>query len=294
MSQTVETVNPGVQGVRTAVELYKKRYPEFADALAMYGAIMEVQQEALEDASCSISMSAGEVEARFLRLRPLLDPEQPEVDAEQYGKVVDGICRVIERLAPRGFSHRDQLEGWEGLSAANLPRTRVALLERERLVFPGDWGDDALLAPKILWESLVPLYRTCGSIPQNVIEQSLWQRGVCPVCGQPPFMGEFRRGDGLWLLECSLCHTLWSVQRASCPFCSRGSSGLEYLYVGDDSKRRVQYCSECGRYVKTVDMREDDSEVLLPLEDIVTVRLDRAAEEEGLKPAGVTGITREG
>jgi FdhE protein len=102
-------------------------------------------------------------------------------------------------------------------------------------------------------------------------------------------MGVFRKEDGLWLLECALCHALWNVQRAWCPFCEGGKQGsLEYLFVDGDSGHRVQYCSVCRQYVKTVDMRDSDDEVVLPLEDIVTVLLDEVAVREGLRPAGAS------
>ena len=98
-------------------------------------------------------------------------------------------------------------------------------------------------------------------------------------------MGFFRSEDGLWLVECSLCHTLWNIQRASCPFCSESLGALDFLYIEDEPGKRVQYCTSCKVYVKTVDLREKDTAVLLPLEDIVTAELDLAAAEEGLRPA---------
>jgi len=96
----------------------------------------------------------------------------------------------------------------------------------------------------------------------------------------------FRPGDGLWVLECSLCHTHWNVMRARCPFCEGGPEGsLNLLYVDEDRQERVQYCENCRQYVKTLDLRDSERAGLLPLDDIVTVRLDLVAKEDGLKPA---------
>ena len=97
-------------------------------------------------------------------------------------------------------------------------------------------------------------------------------------------MGQFRDEDGLWLVECSLCHTLWNVQRASCPFCPESFGSLEYFFIEGDTGRRVQYCSSCKLYVKTVNLRDSGRTTLLPLEDIVTYDLDMAAGKEGLVP----------
>jgi FdhE protein len=99
-------------------------------------------------------------------------------------------------------------------------------------------------------------------------------------------MGLFRSEDGLWLVECSLCHTLWNIQRARCPFCDESEGSLDYLYIEDDGGQRVQYCSSCKVYVKTVNLRDSERGLSLPLEDIVTAELDLAAAGEGLKPAG--------
>ena len=98
-------------------------------------------------------------------------------------------------------------------------------------------------------------------------------------------IGQYRSEDGLWVVECALCHTGWNVQRAACPFCTGSQGSLDYLYIADDKTRRANYCKACGKYVKTVDSRDGEDTVLLPLEDIVTADLDLAASDEGLTPA---------
>jgi formate dehydrogenase maturation protein FdhE len=52
-----------------------------------------------------------------------------------------------------------------------------------------------------------------------------------------------------------------------------------------DRSRRANYCKACRKYVKTVDSRDSEDKILMPLEDIVTMDLDLAAKEEGLTPA---------
>jgi len=287
LSIILQTEDPGVKGVRKSVGEFKRRYPEYADALGMYGSIMEVQQEALEKVVPAAGPSAGEIEDSLKEGTPLLDPGDLEIDMALFREVVGKILRVLEGR-PDGFPYHDDVLSWDGLSDEGFAITRDLVLAGERLEIDLEWrsDDDRELVSNVLWEGLAPFYRKYGSICESEVDHSYWQKGFCPVCGSPPLIGMFRPGDGLWVLECKLCHTLWNVMRARCPFCDKGVEGsLGYLYVDEDRRKRVQYCENCGQYVKTVDRRDSERVSLLPLEDIVTVRLDLAAEKEGLKPA---------
>ena len=285
----VETSDPGVVAVRQAVERYAERYPEFADALRLYGAIMEVQQAALDSIECNIaSLDEIDTESRLLSGEPLLDPCTLDIDPARYRELVSGIYSAIVENSPGGAPFKSDPASWPCLSDDSLPGTRDALITGSDFDFGLDEklsDPEVELAKNILWEGLAPFYRRCGSMLTTMLEQSLWQKGFCPACGGAPLIGQYRSGDGLWVVECSLCHTGWNLQRASCPFCNEVQGSLDYLYLEDDPSRRANYCRACKRYVKTVDMRNSDEIVLLPLEDIVTLGLDTAASEEGLNSA---------
>lgn len=282
----VETVNPGVVAVRELVEDYVGQYPDFADALRMYGAIMEAQQSALDSISCPLDpLEPEELESRLAAGGPILDPGELEIDGAELRALVGQICRAVDDMKPGGFPYRAELTAWEGLSDDRLSRTRDVVLSGGDLDFEPSSvlsEEDLELVRNILWEGFAPFYRKSASVLAPTMDQSLWQRGSCPVCGGAPLVGMFRQEDGLWVVECSLCHTLWNVQRASCPFCDGSQGSLEFLYLMEDESRRVNYCKVCKRYVKTIDLRNSGKDALLPLEDIVTVQLDLAARQEGL------------
>lgn len=285
----VETVDPGVDAVREAVARYAEQYPDFADALRLYGAVMEVQQAALDSIECNIAaLDEIDIESRLLTGEPLLDPCDVEIDPVRYRELVSEIYNAISEHSPAGAPFKSDPASWPCLSDDALRGTRDALIKGGDL----DLGleeklsdAESELAKNILWEGLAPFYRRCGSMLTTKLEQSLWQKGFCPVCGGAPLMGQYRAGDGLWVVECSLCHTGWNLQRASCPFCDEVQGSLDYLYLEEDPTRRANYCRACKRYVKTVDMRNSEETVLLPLEDIVTLSLDSAASEERLNSA---------
>jgi formate dehydrogenase accessory protein FdhE len=282
----IETPNPGAEGVEKAVESYCRVYPEYNGALRMYGSVMKEQQKTLERIEEPSTPEKSAIEESLKSGVPILASDRVRVDPTLYRELLQRICDVAAG-APEGFRRCGELASWEGLSEENLPDTLERIASGE-LAAPGaGWDEgDRKLATGVLWEAIVPFYRKYGSICEPILDNSYWQRGFCPVCGGAPLIGMFRPGDGLWILECSLCHTHWNVLRARCPFCGHGPEGkLEYMYVDEDDTKRVQYCSNCMRYVKTVDERESEWRGSLPLDDIVTVRLDLAAEQEGLMPA---------
>lgn len=283
----VETVDPGVDGVRQAVEDYLERYPEYSEALRMYGAIMEAQQEAVSQIACPIRLSEEETERKLTAGEPLVERGELEIDPVVFGDLFARICGIVADLKPGGFKYCGELAIWDGLNAENLAASRDLVLHGEVLPVAANWENenDKIIASSIFWETLAPFYRQCGNILYRTMGSLSWLWGFCPVCGSAPLIGKFRGEDGLWLVECSLCHTLWNLQRAMCPFCDRSAGHLEYLFMEDEPGRRVQYCESCKTYLKTVDVRDDEREVLLPLEDIVTSELDAAASNEGLTAA---------
>jgi formate dehydrogenase maturation protein FdhE len=290
MTIKVDTMDPGAAGIRQAVDRCKRIFPSHSEAIGLYGEVLEVQQEALSGVACSIDFSALDIAACLKRGQPLLDPGELDLDLHSLRDVLASICSVVERRGAMRAGGCKELLEWDGLAIEGFRETRARLLGKERLE-PGDMGMEgfeAAQAAGIIWESLVPFYRKCAQGLQDSIDHSLWQKGRCPICGMGPLMGKLQSEDGLWLLECRLCHTLWNVRRATCPFCPDGEQGsLEYIYLEDHASYRAYYCSRCKRYIKTSVLRSAQVDTVLPLENLITqlLGLDQAAEREGLSPA---------
>lgn len=284
-STVIKADDPGSAEVRRIVLDYIKRYPEMAEQLELYGAVMEIQQDSLAGLSCDVEMDDSAIESLVLQGEPLVRASDLVVEAGEFRSVLARICEVVAEKSPEPTPPCADLSGWAGLEQDNLADTLEKVVSGTELELTGSWAGAEDLAARLIWESMFPFVRICGGALEERINQPAWQRGYCPVCGSRPLIGKFREDDGLWLLECSLCHSLWNIQRVGCSFCCGGAQGtIEYLYLDDDRSRRVQYCGACRTYVKTVDLREGENTVLLPLENIVTYRLDQAASEEGLKP----------
>jgi FdhE protein len=107
-----------------------------------------------------------------------------------------------------------------------------------------------------------------------------WDRGYCPACGSWPALAEVAGGHRI--LRCSFCAAAWELNSYACIYC--GESGEAFVTAAPDEERkdrRVEVCSACGGYLKTVDVAELSPFPLLAIADLETMDLDIAAMERG-------------
>jgi FdhE protein len=107
-----------------------------------------------------------------------------------------------------------------------------------------------------------------------------WRHGFCPACGSWPALAEVvanRRG-----LRCSFCAYAWEMSGAACVYC--GEAGETFTTGAADPQRgtrRLELCSTCRSYMKSVDVREWSPFPLIAIADLETMDLDMAAIERG-------------
>ena len=107
-----------------------------------------------------------------------------------------------------------------------------------------------------------------------------WTHGYCPACGSWPAMAEVV--DGHRALRCSFCAAAWELPSYACVYC--GEEGEPFVTAAPDEERkdrRVEVCSACGGYLKTVDTFTLSPFPLLSIGDLETMDLDMAAMEHG-------------
>ncbi len=144
-------------------------------------------------------------------------------------------------------------------------------------------GPDELLFLMVNW--LKPLFLLYAEENRDAFDDGQWQREACPICGCFPDMSLMRdREEGKRYLHCSLCETLWSYKRISCAVCGAGDSEkLGYFAVDEAPEYRVDYCDECGMYIKTRRLSKGagDDEFDLTVENVLTAGLDALMLEKG-------------
>jgi FdhE protein len=113
-----------------------------------------------------------------------------------------------------------------------------------------------------------------------------WNHGYCPACGSWPAVGEVAAGHRT--LRCSFCACAWELLTYACIYCEE--SGEAFVTAAPDAERkdrRIEVCSTCGGYLKTIDVPELSPFPLLSISDIETTDLDVAAMEHGYARPGL-------
>ena len=147
------------------------------------------------------------------------------------------------------------------------------------------------LAPDLVWlvaELAVSpfvhaLQHTLFDAPGDAALQTAlddWNRGYCAACGSWPALAEVVGGHRT--LRCSFCASAWELNHYACIYCKE--TGEKFVTAAPDEERkdrRIEVCTACGGYLKTVDLVELSPFPLLSISDIETTDLDVAAMEHG-------------
>ncbi|MBI5166402.1 MAG: formate dehydrogenase accessory protein FdhE [candidate division NC10 bacterium] len=132
-------------------------------------------------------------------------------------------------------------------------------------------------------ESTRPSVEVYAQKYNGIVDEKLWLRGYCPICGSKPKMAELQGEEGRRTLLCSFCGNVWFYKRLKCPICESGDpEALKYFYIeGEETACRIDICERCRGYIKTVDSRKISGEVVPFIEDLGSLHLDIIAIKEG-------------
>ena len=80
------------------------------------------------------------------------------------------------------------------------------------------------------------------------------------------------------------CEALLSFVNQECPYCGTQDQGALAYFTDDEGLYRLYLCEQCRHYLKAIDLRQAECEVLLPLERFLTLDLDTQAHQDGYTP----------
>jgi len=144
--------------------------------------------------------------------------------------------------------------------------------------------NEYLLLEAVIHATLRPFLVSHAKTLIGSVNQERWRRDYCPICGGKPDFAFLDSEIGSRWLMCSRCDAEWLFQRLQCPYCgSQNQSDLSYL-SDDEGVYRLYTCEQCHRYIKAIDLRSTGPEVPLTLERILTLDMDRQAQEKGYQP----------
>ncbi|MGC8779847.1 MAG: formate dehydrogenase accessory protein FdhE, partial [Anaerolineae bacterium] len=116
-----------------------------------------------------------------------------------------------------------------------------------------------------------------------LVREEAWYRTWCPICGGAADFAALLPGGGARRLLCARCDAEWIAPRGACPFCGESAAGKIGYFPSADGGYRLYTCESCKRYLKTIDLREFARPVHLPVERVLTVGMDVAAQQAGYR-----------
>jgi len=168
-----------------------------------------------------------------------------------------------------------------------------AWFERASLpaTMPVDDINEYLLLDAVIHATLRPFLVSHSKALLNLVEQERWRRRYCPICGGAPDFAFLDKERGARWLLCSRCDTEWLFQRLECPYCGNQDMDTLAYFTDDEGLYRLYVCELCHKYIKAVDLRRTESEILLLLERVLTLDMDRQAQEKGYQPGHSEALT---
>ena len=263
------------------IEKYKIAHPHYGELLDILGEILilreEYRRKATEDI-CAVDerLIAKKIEGGL----PLVDFAGEGINLTESETYFAALLDRAEKRNPEETQDiRRQLEQGE-IRYADL--VRDAFFTTAQTMSSEDDETVFDLLGFLIEESLRPALEIVAERYGEVIRNSGWSEGYCPVCGHEPKIGELKGEEGQRYLFCSQCGFEWYFVRVQCPFCrNTEQQTLSYFTVEGEEKYRVDVCNACNRYLKIVDFRDTTEEPNLDVEDIATLHLDILANDEG-------------
>jgi len=140
------------------------------------------------------------------------------------------------------------------------------------------------ILPGIIRAGMWPFLTVQSEMLLPQVDQERWRRRYCPICGGRADFCFLEKENGARWLSCSRCDTEWLFQRLECPYCGNQNQDKLAYFTDEEGLYRLYICEECRSYIKGIDLRKTASEVLLPLEKVITIELDNQAQNDGYKP----------
>ncbi|OGO21329.1 MAG: hypothetical protein A2144_00655 [Chloroflexi bacterium RBG_16_50_9] len=268
-------------GILKRLEDQKKEEGGLPLLLEFYYELLETQSEALKRlAAPKTAWSKDTILKRIQNgLPPIgfneLDPYWPLVQdffprvinvfAKYPGLFGEPAARLKEKDSGRVITKK-AIEAW--FNGKDLPS-----------IFLG--GASKNLMSAIIQATIQPFLANYARALISHIEQELWRRGYCPICGGVPDLALIKGEHGARWLLCSRCDTEWLFQRLECPYCGTQEQNDLAFFTDDNEQYRLYVCEQCKCYLKAIDLRKAQSEILPPLERIYTLDLDTQARERG-------------
>ena len=268
------TLSPGV---RRQMDLLLVSQPETAPWLGVLSAVLE---EATEPTWDAVAASAV-LQAERSPGTPLLAGAHIPIDAPLADRWVRRVLALAAEAGPEAIDLRAAaadaaLDARAFLEAAvNADGERLEALARSLDIDPNALAAVATLAVMPLLQALRRRFGSLEALDPH------WHEGHCPICGGWPHLAEQRGLERTRRLRCARCGGDWAQPGVRCPYCGVVGHEARAALVSeqDGEARKVETCSACRGYLKSVATLRAWAGDEVALIDLATVDLDLVALE---------------
>ncbi len=276
--------------IKRAAETVKRLRPVYTPIIDFYEPIFIAQ----ENLKSRIRLEPIQIPEDILSVKtkenlPLIGISEFVIDEEASGSLFREICRTAEAVNGDISVSVKALRKAIDSEKLNPDEIFSGLLNEEDIFFSKaaeKFNIDKKIIAIIAYNSIKPSLDLCAQqLSSYLNEDEPWDKGYCPICGSPPGLAVIQN-EGARVLLCGFCQHQWAVRRLCCPFCDNmDSKTLHYFYHEEEKDYRVDVCDTCKKYIKTLDERNADRYIYLPLELVSTLHLDIKAQELGFESA---------
>jgi FdhE protein len=266
-------------GARRQIDSLLTSQPETAPWLGVLSAVLEEASEPIWDAvAASTTLQAEQAPGT-----PLLAGARIPIDAQLADRWVRRVLDLAAESGPeavglRAAANDGALDARAFLEAAvNADGDRLEALARSLDIDP-----DALAAVAAL--AVMPLLQALRRRFGPAADPH-WEEGWCPICGGWPHLAEQRGLERARRLRCARCGGDWVQPGIRCPYCGVVGHEARASLVSeqDGEARKVETCSACRGYLKSVATLRPWAGDEVALTDLATVDLDLVALERAFE-----------
>lgn len=231
------------------------------------------------------TISTGAIEARLQRGRPLVAFDELALDWTKMRQAFVDVINVFSKYPQLFVELPARLRSPSAGKLLTKKAVKAWFTGKELpLALVEDTNEN--LIQTIIQYTMHPFLTAHAETLISSVPFEYWRQGYCPICGGSPDISYLEKEVGARWLKCSRCDSEWLFNRMECPFC-RTNDQNSLSFLSDDAYvYRLYLCEQCKCYLKTIDLRKTDNEVLLPLERIQTLDLDAQAKDRGYHACG--------
>lgn len=248
----------------------KTSHPHLATLLELDEKIREVRDEVGKRLEPHIAkkISPALVRKKLEVGEPLIAISEMEIDWEAFSLLLQRIGSVLAGHSPEAAQSVEDFVSRYGDDRNSILRLAAS-----------QSGEEDEFAQFLVINALKPFLDREREALLPLVDQELWIRRYCPVCGGTPDFSLLEDEVGIRSLVCSRCDAKWRYKRLECPFCGTEDASKLAYYPSKDKTYRLYVCDNCKHYLKALDLRVTPGEPDIGIERLITLDLDIAAQE---------------